>query len=241
MDGLPECLIGFVGNESPAEMHIEELRKAAGANPHSRITAALHMNFRMTPRHEASGTAYFEWSIRPSPAAQFAVWALVQDGMRIPPYALHEPGSGALKTSGMDPDAWRRWYERLIMADAAAVSLDGIPAPSEAGAMSGASAQTVRTIEALARIYARSDATAPVKSLVLPGTDGARHLAERLRQYRYFHPILRIFLVRYSAPVVDTVLPNAVVLGSEADTIQPEDIADKVAQAARQLTDSGSQ
>ncbi|MGI8610256.1 MAG: hypothetical protein ACR2MY_13720 [Candidatus Dormibacteria bacterium] len=91
----------------------------------------------------------------------------------------------------------------------------------------------------MAGTYTRSAASAPVASFLLPGTGGARRLAESLRAYRDSLPILRIFLIRYSAAVDDIVLPNAIVLSTNSGTIQPEELADRgVSQGAIRLTES---
>lgn len=44
----------------------------------------------------------------------FAVWTLVQDGLRVPPFDCHPEGNGELRMRGLDMNEWMAWVAALI-------------------------------------------------------------------------------------------------------------------------------
>jgi len=54
-----------------------------------------------------------EWRAASSPGLDFAVWTLLHDGLRIPPFDRHFPASDDAAAGGVTPDGWRAWVVDL--------------------------------------------------------------------------------------------------------------------------------
>jgi hypothetical protein len=46
--------------------------------------------------------------------ADFCVWVLEQDGLRVPLFDRHPEGDGRLRAAGLDADSWRRWLAAAV-------------------------------------------------------------------------------------------------------------------------------
>ena len=56
------------------------------------------------------------WSLRygPDPTINFCFWALLLDGLRVPPFDQHLDGDGALRDLGLTQASWQAWLLRVI-------------------------------------------------------------------------------------------------------------------------------
>lgn len=54
------------------------------------------------------------WGEDAFPPIDFAVQALLRDGMAVPPFHSHADGDGILRAGGLTPEAWRAWVSALI-------------------------------------------------------------------------------------------------------------------------------
>jgi hypothetical protein len=58
-----------------------------------------------------------EWDSGP---VAFAVWALLDDGLRVEPFLEHADGNRSLRAAGLDGDTWRSWLLELVARHAQA-------------------------------------------------------------------------------------------------------------------------
>lgn len=58
-----------------------------------------------------------EWDSGP---VAFAVWALLDDGLRVEPFVEHAEGNGGLRAAGLDGATWRAWLLELVTRHAQA-------------------------------------------------------------------------------------------------------------------------
>jgi hypothetical protein len=58
-----------------------------------------------------------EWDSGP---VAFAVWTLLDDGLRIEPFVEHPEGNGSLRAAGLDRDTWHAWLLELVARHAQA-------------------------------------------------------------------------------------------------------------------------
>ncbi len=56
------------------------------------------------------------WAEDASPPISFCVHALVQDGLRVPPFDRHPEGDGALRARGLDAETWNAWLSAVVAA-----------------------------------------------------------------------------------------------------------------------------
>lgn len=53
---------------------------------------------------------------RQEAAIDFAVWALLYDGLRAAPFSIHRKGLGKLSAAGLDEESWLSWFRHLVSA-----------------------------------------------------------------------------------------------------------------------------
>jgi hypothetical protein len=58
----------------------------------------------------------WSWSEDASPPISFCVHALVQDGLRVPPFDRHPEGDGTLRARGLDAHTWDSWVSAVVAA-----------------------------------------------------------------------------------------------------------------------------
>jgi hypothetical protein len=58
-----------------------------------------------------------EWDSGP---VAFAVWTLLDDGLRVEPFVEHAEGNGSLRAAGLVGDTWRSWLLELVARHARA-------------------------------------------------------------------------------------------------------------------------
>jgi len=187
----------------------------------------------------------------------FAVQALVRDGMRVPPFDSHADGDGTLRAGGLTSEAWRGWVSALIelnssMADFAA--LVGMDMPAEAlrhGRELGEQMMEPWSViresdEVSARLHQMWDeyrsATKAWEQPLALGERGSRRLDARTHRSLWsdlsrLHdrlPTLTVYLVEYPTPAVMPAPPTACVIAPDPDPVR---YADQVRAAARQLTE----
>jgi hypothetical protein len=56
------------------------------------------------------------WAEDASPQISFCVHALVQDGLRIPPFDRHPEGDGTLRAPGLGSQTWNAWLSAVVAA-----------------------------------------------------------------------------------------------------------------------------
>lgn len=54
------------------------------------------------------------WSYGFDAPVDFCVWALEQDGLRVPPFDQHAGGDGELRALGMTGDLWLAWLREVV-------------------------------------------------------------------------------------------------------------------------------
>lgn len=50
------------------------------------------------------------------PGVHLAVWVLVQDGLRVPPFDVHPDGDHSLRDAGLQAEDWRTWVHAMVAA-----------------------------------------------------------------------------------------------------------------------------
>jgi hypothetical protein len=179
------------------------------------------------------------WTESADPSVDFCIWALVGDGLRVPPFDGHPEGSGALRGAGLDAQAWRAWLHAVVgaqealsrrmgaIADLTALTEPqrrGLEAAFEAaqGPAVWAGAATVRA--ELDRLWAaygpigeawKRDAERDLRPSRLSGGK-QRDRWRRLDAARGELASLSVYVVRYPLPALEVVPPAAcvVALGS---------------------------
>lgn len=53
---------------------------------------------------------------RQEAAIDFAVWALLYDGLTAAPFSIHHRGPGNLSAAGLDEESWSSWFRHLVLA-----------------------------------------------------------------------------------------------------------------------------
>jgi hypothetical protein len=200
----------------------------------------------------------FTWGEDAFPPIDFAVQALVRDGMPVPPFDAHDDGDGTLRAGGLTPEAWRAWVSALVdlntsMGELAALIGGDLPAETlargralgeqmmEPWSLIEATEEVVRS-----RLHQMWDdyraATHAWEQPLALGERGARRLGGRLGHALWtdlarLHdrlPTLTVFLVDYPTPAVMPV-PRASCLIAPAE--DPAAYADQVRFGARRLTE----
>ena len=165
----------------------------------------------------------------------FCVWVLIADGLRVPPFDAHPPGSGELRAAGLTAPEWQAWFRRVVAAQRAlsqrvraagdlsrltpgdkVILARELDAARPDNAWTGAQAVRERlgplwaTYEPEGEVWRRqvSDSNGPVD---LNPRDRGR-LWRAVDHDRRAGGTLITYLVRYSAPVVDVHLPDTLVV-----------------------------
>lgn len=182
------------------------------------------------------------WRESADPSIDFCVWALVGDGLRVPPFDGHPEGTGALRGAGLDAQAWRAWLHAVVGAQealsrrmGAIADLTALTEPQRRGlaaAFEAAQApavwsgpQAVRaeldrlwtTYQPIGEAWKR-DAERDLRPSRLSGGK-QRDRWRRLDAARGELASLSVYVVRYPFPALELVPPGAcvVALGPEPD------------------------
>jgi hypothetical protein len=200
------------------------------------------------------------WGEDTFPPIDFAVQALVRDGMSVPPFDSHADGDGTLTAGGLTPEAWLAWVYALIdlnssMGELTALVGEDLPAESLARgrALGEQMMEPWSVIDASDRVRVRlrrmwdeyRRATRAWEQPLALGERGARRLEARLhrslwndlsRLYERL-PMLSVYLVDYPTPAVMPVPPTTAVIAPAPD---PAAYADQIRLSARQLASDGN-
>ena len=68
----------------------------------------------------ASDQDRWTWEEWDSGPVTFAVWTLLDDGLRVEPFVEHAEGNGSLRAAGLDADTWHAWLLALVARHAQA-------------------------------------------------------------------------------------------------------------------------
>lgn len=197
------------------------------------------------------------WGEDAFPPIDFAVRALVRDGMRVPPFDKHADGDGTLRAGGLTPNVWTAWVSGLIdlnssMSELAALIGGDLPAEAlvrgretseqmmEPWSLITGSDEVRNRLHQMWDEY-RTETRAWEQPLAL-GERGARALSGAIARSLWtdlasLHdrlPTLTVFLVEYPSRAVMTVPPTACVIAPEPD---PAAYADQLRAAARHLAE----
>jgi hypothetical protein len=165
----------------------------------------------------------------------FCVWALIADGLRVPPFDVHPPGSGELQAAGLTAPEWQGWFRRVVTAQwalsqevRAAGDLSRLTPGDRAAlahhldaarpAAAWAGAEAVR--ERLGPLWATYEPEGEAWRRQVSDSNGPFDLSPRERgrlwravdHDRHAGRTLVTYLVRYPAPVVDVHVPDMLVV-----------------------------
>jgi len=183
-----------------------------------------------------------EWDSGP---VTFAVWALLDDGLRVEPFAEHAEGNGSLRAAGLDADTWHAWLMELVARHSQAreslfyafreyrlPALPNFADPraqtalrqlGQAGDILAAWPGEARTLVALATCLDRWRAiTSPTS---LPDLDASveQRFERRQRLYEEFRAMrprpsaLHLHIATYPVAVMLVVPPTSLVFGRPSD------------------------
>lgn len=176
------------------------------------------------------------WTETAEQAIDFCVWVLLADGLRVPPFDRHSGGSGALTTAGLTAPDWRRWLGKVVAAQTARSQLlrtvgllnmttnerSSLGEPLERSGPPAAWDGSDVVREGLDRLWADyqpqgeawerwvADQRGPVR---LSARDRGR-LWRTVDRGRSTRGELRTYLVRYPAPVVDSLPPDTLLVAT---------------------------
>jgi hypothetical protein len=195
------------------------------------------------------------WGEDAFPPLDFAVRALVDDGMQLGPFDQHAGGDGTLRAVGLTPETWLGWVSALVnlnsaMSDHATLMPGGLESQTLArGRATGEQMMAPWTLvpgtdELRARLRQmwddyRNETRAWERPL--PFADlGVRRLSGRMghalwKDLARFHDrlsTLTVFLVSYPSSAVVPIPPTSCLIAPESD---PAAYADQVREAARSL------
>jgi hypothetical protein len=207
----------------------------------------------------AASTDRWHWSEDVFPPVGFCVYALVRDGLRVPPFDQHPEGDRSLSERGCDADGWSKWLTAVIAQSGrlaeAATALAGGRDRTEMRANVAEAAEVLRqpasfcpgTAELRVRLgefWADYEPQGEAWKRSL--TTGKRHdwLAPRHERWLWrallpFHgrpSTLSIFLVDYPVPVVMTVPPTTGVIARDRFDRDGYSYAHQVLAAAQELS-----
>lgn len=199
------------------------------------------------------------WGEDAFPPIDFAVQALVRDGMQVPPFDSHADGDGRLTASGLTPEMWLAWVSALVdlnqsMGEIAGLIGGDLPERTLARgrALGEQMMEPWSVIQAPEGVHDRlremwdeyRAATRAWEQPLALGDRGVRRLGGRaghtlwanLARLHERLPTLTVFLVGYPAPVVMQVAPTTCIIAPAGD---PAAYADQVRAGARRLADLG--
>lgn len=200
------------------------------------------------------------WGEDAFPPIDFAVQALVRDGMSVPPFDSHADGDRTLTAGGLTPEAWLAWVSALIalnssMGEFATLGGEDLPAESLARgrALGEQMMEPWSVIDAPDRVRVRLHqlwdkyrrATRAREQPLALGDRGGRRLDARMRRSLWKDlshlydrlPTLTVLLVDYPTPAVMPVPPTTAVIAPAPD---PAGYADQIRLGARQLASDGN-
>ena len=200
----------------------------------------------------------WSWGEDAFPPIDFAVQALIRDGMPFPPFDQHADGDGTLRAGGLSTEMWSEWVSALIdlnssMSQFAALIGGDLPADAlqrgretsdrmmEPWSLISGSDRVRNRLHQMWDEY-RTATRAWEQPLAL-GERGARGLSGALARSLWtdlasLHdrlPTLTVFLVEYLTPGVMPVAPTACVIAPDPD---PSAYADQVRAAAGRLANA---
>ena len=181
------------------------------------------------------GARTWTWIEEVEPSIDFCMWALLVDGLQVPPFDRHSPGSGQLRAAGLAATAWRAWLERVVAAQRALSRQ--VRGAGDLSTLTERQAANLTSLLARAAPPTAWNGDERIRAVLrslwadyqTEGETWRRHLGEstgpadltprerhgiwqRLRPQLEPGQVLTVYVVRYPAPVVDVVAPSALIL-----------------------------
>lgn len=198
--------------------------------------------------HSPSAEDQWQWHEGLSSLANVCVYALVRDGMRVPPFTQHPDGDNSLRRSGLTPMLWRRWLEAVLkemrrheLGQDAQMAPSRARPPQTPGSLCAGPIELGRAID---EMWLESlPAWNRWKAELTTGRLGIRErlapghyerLREALRPFHDIVPHLSIVLVEYPAPAIMPVPPTDVIVALPVDA-PADSYAAGVLESARRL------
>jgi len=225
---------------------------------HTRASA----NIQTDDVFSASDPDRWTWEEWDSGPVAFAVWTLLDDGLRVEPFVEHAEGNGSLRAAGLDGDTWHAWLLELVARHAQAqASLfqtfresrsPGLPnfadprvqaalrQHGQAGDILAAWPGDARTLVALATCLdgwrANTSPTSPpdLDASVEQRFERRHRLYEEFRAMRPRPPVLHLHIATYPVAVMLVVPPTSLVFGRPSDLSEDKE-EDLLRAGVRQL------
>ena len=213
----------------------------------------------------ASDPDRWTWEEWDSGPVTFAVWTLLDDGLRVEPFVEHAEGNGSLRAAGLDADTWHAWLLALVARHAQAQAslfqefreyrLPALPnfadprvqaalrQHGQAGDVLAAWPGEARTLVALASCLDRWRAiTSPTSPLDLDASveqrfERRQRLYEEFRAMRPRPPALHLHIATYPVAAMLVVPATSLVFGRPSDLSEDTE-EDLLRAGVRQLATS---
>lgn len=156
------------------------------------------------------------WSLRAYRPASFCVYALLVDGLRVPPFDRHPDGDGRLRAAGMDAPGWRDWLRAISEQAYAPVRQRHDQDPD---ALWAGDPQVREQLRALRTAYSQrpsAQVTFDPRSFRPNGRLELREMWRLARSSQLANVFVQAYWVPYPAPVCYRALDTTVVIGSPA-------------------------
>lgn len=178
----------------------------------------------------------------------FCTWALLVDGLRVPPFDRHPQGDGSLQKAGLEPESWRRWLHAVITRhdatmhrpidnmDEWAANLAFVYNPTTA--WNGSPRVGERLVELWQQYEPQANEWAKRNADKLPPRQKPkemRKLWKYLTPYQKLLPTLSVYFVDYPEVVSYVFPPIYLVLGSGNGTLDSVSYSTRVLRAAAEL------
>ena len=161
----------------------------------------------------------WQWGLVLDPRINFAVRVIAEDGLRVPPLALHKQHRGPLQQLGMTSQQWMDWLNALTSQRFGDPTIDpSLLWPGSARVGDALSGLWI-AYEPIAVGWASFvDRSLPAKrELRMPGRD--MFSEDEIRAISGEVPALRVIFVEYVAQVVLPQRPNSLVIGGEPEAM----------------------
>lgn len=163
----------------------------------------------------------------------FAVWALVQDGLRVSPFDSHAEGNGELRTRGLDEIGWVAWVDGLVTSS----RWGDCGNPDAAWTGSYAAREQLQHLWPVYRRISRDLSRLEAAISSPPYQNMVSHLWCDLKRYhRGIQPPFVIDFVRYPVTTEFLLPPSTLVLGFPAGLPAPAALRAKILVNAGRLS-----
>jgi hypothetical protein len=164
--------------------------------------------------------------------ANFCIWVLTVDGLRVAPFDLHPSGDESLQIRGLNADMWERWFTETVIGQHSPAN------PSLALIGTPLLQQRLRELWSQYLPTAQSWRNSLMHKHHPFGLslEESKLLWNDLLPFQTKLSSLRIFYVDYPRVVAKTVPPVSVVLGLGDESRSSTDYRDQILRAARKLS-----